>query len=168
MSIVNSFTGKISFGHDSIPMCVIKKCIHNLAQPLCALINCSFRSCIFPDQLKVAKVCPIFKGGASNDFANYRPISVLPSFSKIFEKAVFNRLSKYISVNDILTPHQYGVRKTFSTYNALLDLHDKITDSIDIKKIGVGYFLIFPRRSILLIMIYYWGSWSIMVYEEFV
>jgi len=98
--------------------------------------------------LKIAKVCPIFKGGASNEFSNYRPISVLPSFSKIFEKAVFNRLNSYISTNNILSHmvfvqygYQYGFRSKFSTYMSLLDLNDKVTDSIDKKKIVVGIFI---------------------------
>ena len=61
-------------------MGVIKNCITYLAEPLCALVNCSFRMQLFPDKLKIAKVCSIFKGGAQNEFSNYSPISLIPNF----------------------------------------------------------------------------------------
>ena len=141
INIVNNFDSKVSFGHDSIPMCVLVKCVQNIAEPLSAILNCSFRSGLFPDQLKIAKVCPVFKGGVSSEFTNYRPISVLPSFSKIFEKAAFNRLNSYIMSNNIISKNQYGFRSKFSTYMALLDLYDKITESIDNKKFAVGIFI---------------------------
>jgi len=115
--------------------------LYNLAEPICAILNCSFRLVSFPDQLKIAKVCPVLKGEASNEFSNYRPISVLPSLSKIFEKAVFNRLISFISTNDILSRYQYGFRSKFSIDMALLDFHDKVTDCIDKKKFGVGIFI---------------------------
>jgi len=57
---------------------------------LSALINKSFECGIVPDQLKIARVCPIFKSGDQTDFTNYRPISVLPAFSKIFEKNIYS------------------------------------------------------------------------------
>jgi len=65
----------VSFGHDSIPLFVVNKCIHILANPLSLIFNSSFQTGIFPDQLKIAKLLPIFKEGAFNLFTNYRPIS---------------------------------------------------------------------------------------------
>jgi len=63
---------------------------------LSALINKSFEYGIVPDQLKIARVCPMFKSGDQTDFTNYRPISVLPAFSKIFEELVHTRLMTYL------------------------------------------------------------------------
>ena len=68
ISIVNGLSNKSSFGFDNIPVDVVKKCVTAIAEPLAALINCSFRTGRFPDRLKVAKVCPIFKSGSVNVF----------------------------------------------------------------------------------------------------
>jgi hypothetical protein len=80
----------------------MKSCILQISEPLATLINYSFHTGHVPDSIKIAKVCPIYKGGDKNVFSNYRPISVLPSFSKIYEKAVFNRLWNYIDKNSLI------------------------------------------------------------------
>ena len=73
--------------------------------------------------------------------SNYRPISVLSTFSKIFEKVVSTRLVKYLDVNNILHKSQFGFRAKLSTSMALLELVDEISKSIDEKKYTVGVFL---------------------------
>ena len=94
---VRNLNYKSSYGFDCVPMNVMKQCISQIAEPLSILINSSFRTGLVPDKIKVAKVCPIFKDDDKNVFSNYRPISILPSFSKIFEKAVYNRLSDFVN-----------------------------------------------------------------------
>jgi len=89
---------------------------------------------MFPTSWKLANVVPVFKKGSKQYVSNYRPIFILPNFSKIFEKAILNGLHNCILVNNILSQHQYGFRSKFSTYMALLDLNDKITESVDKKK----------------------------------
>ena len=96
VQIVSSFQNKNSAGIDGIPISIMKESIHYIAEPISNIINSSFRSGVFPDCLKIGKVCPIYKNDDTNLFSNYRPISILPSFSKIFEKAVFSRLSSYL------------------------------------------------------------------------
>ena len=88
---------------------------------LCHIINLSFRTGIFPDCLKLAKVTPIPKGDDSTNAGNYRPISVLPIFFKIFEKVPYKLLSTHFEQNNILYEHQYGFRKHKSTVHALLN-----------------------------------------------
>ena len=78
------------------------------AELLSTIINYSLSSDRVPDMLKIAKVCPIFKSDADNIFSNYRPISILPSFSKVFEKVVCLRLSSYLTAKCILSDNQYG------------------------------------------------------------
>ena len=90
---------------------------------------------------KVAKVCPVFKNGDKNQFCNYRPISILPSFSKIFEKAVFNRLTSFIENKKMLTSQQYGFRKQYSTYMALLDMYDNVSTAVDRNEFSLGIFI---------------------------
>jgi hypothetical protein len=86
-------------------------------------------------------VVPIFKNGDKKQISNYRPISVLSSFSKIFEKVVSTRLIKYLDANNILHQSQLGFRAKLSTSMALLELVDEISKSIDDKKYTVGVFL---------------------------
>src|ERR1043165_8252644 len=62
-------------------------------------------------------------------FSDYKPISILPSFSKVFEKAAYNRLSSFLSSNNVLTSCQYGFRRNHTTYLALMDLYSKASDN---------------------------------------
>ena len=96
---------------------------------LTLLINQSLQSGIFPDKLKIAKVVPIFKAGKDNIDSyvhNYRPISLLSCFSKIFERVVYNQLYNHLQLNKLLYDSQYGFRKSHSTELAALELIDSI------------------------------------------
>jgi len=141
INIVSAFQNKQSFGFDNIPVNIMKSSISYIAEPIAAIINSSLDTGIFPDILKVARVCPIFKSGDKSDFQNYRPISVLPSFSKIFEKVVQCRLLSYLHSNSILCSNQFGFRKNHSTYMALIDLYDKISLAIDKNEFSMGIFI---------------------------
>ena len=94
-SITNSFKDGKAPGADNIPISVIKKSIDVISDPLLSLINLSLASGTFPDKLKIAKITPILKTGDACLVQNYRPISVLPAFSKIFERVVYNRIFKF-------------------------------------------------------------------------
>jgi hypothetical protein len=115
VQIVSAFKNKWSAGFDCIPVNILKLSIQYVAEPISQLINSSFTTGIFPDKLKIAKVCPIFKSGEKYSFTNYRPISILSSFSKIFEKAVSNRLMPFFYSKSILIDNQFGFRPKFST-----------------------------------------------------
>jgi len=119
----------------------MKASIHNVAEPISNIINCSLINGVYPDPLKIAKVCPIFKNGEKNLFVNNRPISVLPSFSKIFEKVVFNRMMNYLTVKNIISCSQYGFRQKYSTYMPIIDLFDKLSVSVDRSEFSVGLFI---------------------------
>ena len=82
MKATNELANKTSAGYDNVSVNLIKKIIHHIAEPLSALINKSFECGIVPDQLKIARVCPIIKSGDQTDFTNYRPISVFASILK--------------------------------------------------------------------------------------
>ena len=71
-------------------MSIIKKFINILAEPLSHIFNLSFTSGIFPDDMKIARVIPLFKAGDRVIFSNYRPVSILPGFSKFLEKVMYN------------------------------------------------------------------------------
>ena len=97
----------------------------------------------FPDTLKIAKIILVFKSGDSKSISNYRPISIsiLTSFSKIFEKIIAARLRDYINHNNILNERQFGFRTGLSACMALLQLVDELTDSVDKNKVTAGVFI---------------------------
>ena len=74
---------------------------------------------VFSSKLKITKVIPIYKSKDKQSFTNYRPISLLPSISKIYEKIVHNRLYNYMTINSLMNKNQYGFRKGHSTINAV-------------------------------------------------
>ena len=95
-----------SFGNTSLPVSILKKSSVQLVSLLTALINESFITGIFPDCSKCADVTPINKGASNEDVSNYRPISVLPLFRKIFETGILNWLVKFCDKYSILSPQQ--------------------------------------------------------------
>ena len=99
--------------------------------PLCHIINVSFTTGVFPNLLKIAKVLPLHKGGSTQDMNNFRPISLLSIFDKIIEKLMHKYLYKFIEEQNILYKNQFGFRKNNSTTFALMEITEKIKESID-------------------------------------
>ena len=141
VEIAKSFQSNKAVGYDKIPMSIIKQFINILAEPLSHIFNLSFTSGIFPDDMKIACVIPLFKAGDRAIFSNYRPVSILPGFPKFLEKVMYNRLMAYLEKFMILRDNQYGFRKNHSISLALVDLYDKILSAIDRKETSVGIFL---------------------------
>lgn len=141
LNIIGNLKSNAAPGYDQIQPSIIKAIAPFIAYPLADLINMSFETGFFPSNLKIARVSPIFKADDKRTISNYRPISVLPLFSKIFEKAMYTRLWDFIKANNIITQNQYGFRDKHSTFMALLNLIDKITEEIENKKFNVGIFL---------------------------
>ena len=112
-----------SAGSDDTNPAIAQSSIAFIAAPLglAGIINSSFYTGLVPDDLKIAKVVPIFKAGQKNSISNYRPISILPLFSKILEKLMATRLSdsNYIERHAILTDAQYGFRRDLSIHTWL-------------------------------------------------
>ena len=105
------------------------------------LINKSFTEGIFHVELKLAKVVPIFKAGDPTQIANYRPISVLTFFYKVFEKIMYNCILKLMDANHVFYEDQYGFRQKHSTQQAIITLVDTITNSLDKGDIIISVFL---------------------------
>jgi hypothetical protein len=108
INIVHDFKANKSAGYDSFSPKVIKSVIKAIAQPLTSICNLSIQLGSFPDKMKIAKVCPIFKTDDKCEVSNYRPISVLPMFSKILEKLLYNRLLSFLNMHNILAQNQFG------------------------------------------------------------
>ena len=95
------------------------------------MFNLSISSGIYPSKLKIAKVIPIFKKGDSKSINNYRPISILSTINKIFEKVLYARLIDYIEKNNIFYKNLFGFKKQHSTEHALKKIVDRIRLSIE-------------------------------------
>ena len=101
INVVRKFKNKMSTGYDNIYMVIVKKVISTIMTPLTHIGNRSFNNGVFPSKMKIAKVIPMFKTGEKNVFTNYKPVSLLPQFSKILEKLFNSRLDKFIVKYDI-------------------------------------------------------------------
>ena len=130
-----------SSGWDEIPTFLVKICVDSFIEPLTYLVNYSISEGIFPSELKLARVVPIFKSGDPSLITNYRPISVLSIFSKVFEKVMYNHIISFMNKNDVLYDQQFGFRQKHSTQQAIIMLVDKITRSLDAGDIVISVFL---------------------------
>ena len=140
MDIINQLESK-STGPHSIPVNLLKIITDLIIEPLCKIITNSFSSVIFPDALKICKVVPIHKGESTQNVNNYRPISLLSIFDKIIEKLMHKRLYEFLNLHEILFNNQFGFRKNNSTSFALIQITEKIKESIEKKKYGCGIFI---------------------------
>ena len=138
---ISSLKAKTSCGIDGISVKFLKFLSPALAKPLAIIINQSLATGIFPTKLKIAKVLPLYKKEDPTLMDNYRPVSLLPSISKVFEKIVFNQLYKYFQDNKLFYPSQYGFREGHSTEMAALELTDRIRQDIDTKHISLAIFM---------------------------
>jgi hypothetical protein len=137
---VRSLKPKTSTDMNGISTALIKKCVHSIAGPLRHIINLSLGSGLVPRQFKIAKIIPIYKSGDKDSADNYRPISMLCSFSKIIEKIMGNRLTEYLEDNCILSDFQFGFRKKHSTEHPLVLFLNKISEAVNNKESTITIF----------------------------
>ena len=140
LDIINQLENK-STGPQSIPIKLLKLIPDLIIIPLCMIINQSFITGKYPDALKISKVIPIHKNGDTSNLNNYIPISLLSIFDKIMEKLMHKQLYDFLQEHNILFQNQFGFRKNNSTTFALLQITEKIKETIDNKKYGCGIFI---------------------------
>ena len=128
-------------GHHDIGSNLKIKVYDEISYPLFMIFHSSFNEDIFLEQLKVVKVFPIFKVGNIEEGGNYRPISVLPIFSKVLERIVYNRTYEYFKENDMLFSKQFGFQVNNSTHHAILNLTDDILTSFEKGQFTLGVFI---------------------------
>ena len=160
---IDNLQDKTSTGWDGISNKILKQVKAEIVNPLTRLINRTLRTGIFPDRLKIAKVLPLYKKGDNKLLDNYRPISLLPSLSKIFEKIMNDQLREYFTNNNLFYSSQYGFRSKHSTDLAAAELIDRITKSLDSGKKSLAIFMDLSKafdtldHSILLEKLKYYG-----------
>ena len=121
--------------HDNdIPTKIIKENADIFLEFICMSVNHSIDNNIFPSTLKLANITPVFKKGSANSKENYRPVSILPNLSKIFERCMFKHMSNYFEEH-FLSKYQCGFRKGFSAQHCLMALLEKWKTCVDQKQI---------------------------------
>ena len=154
---------KVSTGRDGISTKMLKQIRNEISEPLKIVINQTFQTGIFPAQLKTARVKALFKKGNTHDPNNYRPISLLPAISKVFEKIMLKQLRNYFTLHSLLFKSQYGFRNRHSTELATLELLDRVITAMDENKIPFNIFIDLSKafdclnHRILLHKLHYYG-----------
>ena len=134
-----------SSGWDEIDAGMLKLSLDHITVPFTHICNLSLTHGVFPRELKIARVCPIFKGGNPMLFVQYRPVSVLPVMSKVLERIMYDRIYEFLQDLEALYNYQFGFRKMYSTELALMLSIDKIISALDKNNFILGVFLDFSK-----------------------
>lgn len=129
--IINELKGNCAPGCDNVTKKDIIDLYHIIGDSIVNIINTVLESGVYPEELKIGKIIPIYKKGNRTDVNNYRPISLLSNFSKILEKIVKIRLTRFIDTTFLFDEKQYGFQKQSNTLGATVDLLEYITKEID-------------------------------------
>ena len=145
IKLVKKMDNKKSSDMFGLSNCLLKQIINSIAVPLVHIINQSIKTGQIPSQLKIAKVLPIFKYSNNSKMdkcnpGNYRPISLLPIFSKLLEKIVSEQLTRYLEFNQIIYEHQYGFQAKKSTLHPMIHLLNYLGQAKNEKLITIGVF----------------------------
>ena len=133
MTIITNLPNKNSCGFDGLSRRILKYIKGIIIKPLTLIINQILDTGVFPANLKIAKIIPIFKKDDRTVFNNYRPISLLPIMSKVVETVIADQMNEFFVKHKLLFDHQYGFRSGHSTEHAALELTDRIITNIDIE-----------------------------------
>ena len=125
-SIISKLNSKKAHGHDDIAINMLKLAKDEITYPIKLILEKCVQTGKYPSLWKKANVQPVHKKNSRQDKSNYRPISLLPIFSKIFEKILFDAIYKHLISNDLLSKHQSGFRPGDSTVNQLLAITHSI------------------------------------------
>lgn len=134
-----------SSGYDCISNSLLKAMSQYVSTPLSHIINISFSEGIFPEALKLAKIIPVFKKGCHESMENYRPISLISSFSKIIESTVNSFLLTYLSVHGVFQPFQHGFLRGRDVNTALDEYLNTVITSYDKRNACIGLFIDFRK-----------------------
>ncbi len=130
MTAIKEMPNHSAAGPDGIPSMLLKNCAKELSEPLSIFFQKSIDEGVMPPIFKSAAVVPIHKGGDKNLPSNYRPISLTPIITKVFERIVRKAMVAYLEDNDLMNSTQHGFRKGRSCISALIDVYDYIMQSL--------------------------------------
>ena len=141
INLIHSLKSNKAGGHDNILPYFLKISGYIIALPLSLILNFCITEGVFPSKLKLAKVVPVYKKGPIDQLTYYRPISLLPSLSKVFECIICNRLLSFFTCMNTIVPTQYGFRHNRSTIHAMLDFMTTCYDNLNCKKFSALIYL---------------------------
>ena len=162
IKVIKTLADKKASINDFSPL-IIKENAHLIAHPLCHLFNQSINAGKFPQLLKTAQITPLYKKGPKHDLNNYRPISKLNIFSKIFEKLMKTFLVDFLEEKEIIHKSQFGFQKGKSTQHALLRFSNMLYDNLQNGKSILSIFIDFSKafdtvpHDILLNKLFHYG-----------
>jgi endonuclease/exonuclease/phosphatase family metal-dependent hydrolase len=141
MKAIEGLKPKSSCGVDNISNKLVKLIKNEIIKPLTLIINQSLQNGIFPREMKVAKILPLYKKNENYLFDNYRPVSLLPSLSKILETIMHNQLYNYFDKSNLFYDSQYGFRRRHSTELAAIEIVDRLVTQMDKNEIPINIYL---------------------------
>ena len=124
-----------------IPIIIVKRSARIISPVLAKIYNKNMADGIFPEKFKTGKITPVYKKGNAELLENYRPVSTLPIFGKIFEKIIYSRLYSFLTARGVLNCNQFGFRKGRSTVHALHSSVNIIQDAINNGMHVLGVFI---------------------------
>ena len=142
--IIMSFKNEAT-GYDDIKSDILKMSLQYICEPLAHMCNMSLIQGTFPQELELANKIPLYKSGDPHVFNNYRPVSLLPTLSKVFEEVMYTRLISFLETHKILICNQFGFRRSYSSYMALMVTINEITRPLENGEHVVGIFLDFSK-----------------------
>ena len=136
-----SLPNKKSYGLYSFPTQLLECSCDILSPVLSNIFNISLTSGVHPSKLKISKITPIFKSEDETGASNYRPISLLSSFNRIFKKLLYYRMEDFIDKKKLIHSSQYGFRKAHSSDHATLDIVETLQNNMDKHYFSCGVFI---------------------------
>ena len=161
--MIRNVPSKTTAGMDGLSMKFLKLIQDPLISPITNIVNQTILTSIFPKKLQIARIIPVYKKGDKDNIENYRPISLLPSLSKIFEKVMLDQLNEYFMQNKLYYNAQYGFRKGHSTEFSVMENIDRIVEELENNKMPINILLDLSKafdtidHTILLRKLKYYG-----------
>ena len=131
LRVIRKLDPNKAHGHDQISIRMIQICDKTISKPLFLIFNSCMQSGVIPSEWKMANVVPVYKKNDKQNIKNYRPVSLLPIFGKIFERIIYNEMYPFFIQNELISPNQSGFKQGDSCINQLLSITHDIYQSLD-------------------------------------